>query len=66
MAPGFQLDASADEDSTLLSEKVTICTTHAPGIVPRSYMPPGYEQPEGGGDYTRSMGYLENGNQVCS
>ncbi|KAF5391540.1 hypothetical protein D9757_002499 [Collybiopsis confluens] len=62
-APGFQLDNVADEDPVLLSDQVTICTTHTPGITPRSYMPPGYEQPVGGGDYIRSMGMLENGNQ---
>ncbi|KAJ3903972.1 hypothetical protein F5879DRAFT_1010172 [Lentinula edodes] len=62
-APGFQLDTTANGDSVLLSETVTICTTHAPGIVPRSYTPPGYEHPQGGGDYNKSMGLLENGNQ---
>ncbi|KIK55150.1 hypothetical protein GYMLUDRAFT_176063 [Collybiopsis luxurians FD-317 M1] len=63
VAPGFQLDKMTNEDPTLLSEPITICTTHTPGVVPRSYMPPGYEQPVGGGDYNRSMGMLENGNQ---
>jgi hypothetical protein len=33
-----------------------------PGIVPRSYAPPGYERPAEG-DYNAAVGYLENGNQ---
>jgi len=64
VVPGFQLDTAAGDDNpALLSEAVIICTTHAPGIVPQSYTPPGYAPPEGGGDYNKSMGMLENGNQ---
>ncbi|KAJ3795796.1 hypothetical protein GGU11DRAFT_746737 [Lentinula aff. detonsa] len=63
VAPGFQSDTMTNGDPVLLSETVTICTTHAPGVVPRSYTPPGYEHPQGGGDYNNSMGLLENGNQ---
>ncbi|KAJ3757691.1 hypothetical protein EV360DRAFT_45536 [Lentinula raphanica] len=62
-APGFQLDAVPTEDPVLLSATVKICTTHVPGIVPRSFTPPGYEQTQEGGDYNKSMGLLENGNQ---
>ena len=46
----------------LLSQKVTIVTANAPGVIPQSHAPPGYVRPEEG-DYNNSMGYLENGNQ---
>ncbi|KAI0950800.1 hypothetical protein AcW1_008009 [Taiwanofungus camphoratus] len=59
-APGFT-PASSDSEP-LLTEQVTITTANAAGIIPRSYAPPGYAQPEEG-DYNNTVGYLENGNQ---
>nr|GAT45282.1 predicted protein [Mycena chlorophos] len=52
----------ADKKDALLSESVKIATRHIPGIVPRSYAPPGYEKPPES-DYNAAVGYLENGNQ---
>ncbi|KAJ6531969.1 hypothetical protein B0H19DRAFT_463033 [Mycena capillaripes] len=46
----------------LLSEPVKIMTRHIPGIIPKSYAPPGYEKPQEN-DYNSAVGYLENGNQ---
>ncbi|KAI0326428.1 hypothetical protein GY45DRAFT_1285553 [Cubamyces sp. BRFM 1775] len=46
----------------LLSERIAIASVNAPGVVPRSYAPPGYVFPEEG-DYNNTVGYLENGNQ---
>ncbi|KAJ6507966.1 hypothetical protein C8R47DRAFT_1100150 [Mycena vitilis] len=51
-----------EQGKSLLSEPVTIATRHVPGIVPKSYAPPGYEKPEEN-DYNSAVGYLENGNQ---
>ena len=48
----------------LLSERIAIASVNAPGVVPRSYAPPGYVFPEEG-DYNNTVGYLENGNQRC-
>ncbi|TBU40330.1 hypothetical protein BD309DRAFT_967722 [Dichomitus squalens] len=59
-APGFA-PASSDVEP-LISERVTITGLNAPGVVPRSYAPPGYVHAEEG-DYNTAMGYLENGNQ---
>lgn len=56
-APGF-----VTPEGPLLTEPVTIVTAHVPGVVPRSYAPPGYVKPERG-DYNKAMGLLENGNQ---
>jgi len=56
---GFVL--TAPEDS-LLTQNVTITMASAPGVVPSSQMPPGYDvQMEG--DYNVTTGFLENGNQ---
>jgi hypothetical protein len=63
MATAATSKRSNSVEPVLLSEPVTICSTPTPGVVPQSYMPPGYDQPVGGGDYNRSMGMLENGNQ---
>ncbi|KAI0367999.1 hypothetical protein BV20DRAFT_949122 [Pilatotrama ljubarskyi] len=59
-APGFATATPAGEP--LLTERITITSANAPGVVPRSYAPPGYVNPEEG-DYNTAMGYLENGNQ---
>ncbi|KAI0671856.1 hypothetical protein C8Q78DRAFT_972602 [Trametes maxima] len=59
-ASGFAPAAPAGE--ALLSERVAVASANAPGVVPRSYAPPGYVSPEEG-DYNTAMGYLENGNQ---
>ncbi|KAK7436992.1 hypothetical protein VKT23_006722 [Stygiomarasmius scandens] len=59
-APGF-VSSSGDKEY-LHSERIAITTQPASGPAPKSYAPPGYERPTGG-DYTRSMGMLENGNQ---
>ncbi|KAF7312501.1 hypothetical protein MIND_00263800 [Mycena indigotica] len=48
--------------TALLSEPVKIVSKHIPGIVPRSYAPPGYKKPVES-DYNAAVGYLENGNQ---
>ncbi|KAI0787529.1 hypothetical protein C8Q74DRAFT_1252361 [Fomes fomentarius] len=57
-APGF---APASKEP-LVHLPVTIASSNAAGVVPRSYAPPGYvERHEG--DYMTTMGYLENGNQ---
>ncbi|KAL7279290.1 hypothetical protein ACG7TL_007131 [Trametes sanguinea] len=62
-APGFAPAAPAGPDSeALLTVPVSITTVNAPGVVPRSYAPPGYVFPEEG-DYNTAVGYLENGNQ---
>ncbi len=58
-APGFVQDGAP---SSLLAEGVTIHTANAPGIVPRSYAPPGYEHTQDG-NYNDAIGYLENGNK---
>ncbi|TCD63202.1 hypothetical protein EIP91_005841 [Steccherinum ochraceum] len=57
--PGFVPSSSKE---LLLSENVVIRTTNAPGVVPKSYAPPGYEHREEG-NYSNAVGYLENGNQ---
>ena len=49
-------------NSVLLSEEVTLTTRQIPGLISRSYAPPGYEKPQVA-DYARSVGLLENGNQ---
>ncbi|KAL1949605.1 hypothetical protein VTO73DRAFT_8486 [Trametes versicolor] len=59
-APGFSPASPAGE--ALLSERVSVASANAPGVVPRSYAPPGYVSPEEG-DYNTAVGYLENGNQ---
>jgi len=56
------MSSIAQSGETLLSEPVSIVTRQIPGISPRSHAPPGYEKPQGG-DYNKSMGLLENGNQ---
>ncbi|TFK60980.1 hypothetical protein BDN72DRAFT_778754 [Pluteus cervinus] len=50
------------QSSALLSEPVSITTAPPPGVVARSYAPPGYVKPPAG-DYNKSVGLLENGNQ---
>lgn len=61
-ASGFNPSEAPTE--ALLSEKLVITSANAPGVVPRSYAPPGYVPPEG--DYNIATGYLENGNQRCT
>ncbi|KAK0446289.1 hypothetical protein EV421DRAFT_1933444 [Armillaria borealis] len=58
--PGFS--PSSKEGAILFSQRVEIVTRPAPGVITRSYAPPGYEGPDGG-DYNRAVGFLENGNQ---
>ncbi|THU84184.1 hypothetical protein K435DRAFT_733492 [Dendrothele bispora CBS 962.96] len=60
--PSSQSSSSVVERDILHSERITITSQPAPGFAPKSYAPPGYERPSGG-DYNRSMGMLENGNQ---
>lgn len=60
-SPNFTPDKTSS-DETLTSTKITIATMPTPGIKIRSHAPPGYIQPQGG-DYNKSMGLLENGNQ---
>lgn len=60
-APGF-VSSTTSPNEPLLSEKVMIATKQVPGVTPHSYAPPGYEKAHGG-DYNKSMGLLENGNQ---
>ncbi|KAJ7067135.1 hypothetical protein C8F01DRAFT_1120403 [Mycena amicta] len=60
---GFVPQGGTPAKSTVLfSEPVKIVTKHIPGIVPRSYAPPGYEKPQDS-DYNAAVGLLENGNQ---
>ncbi|KAJ7761956.1 hypothetical protein DFH07DRAFT_956974 [Mycena maculata] len=61
-AAGFVPAPGSDPSKSLLSEPVKITTKQIPGIVPRSYAPPGYEKPPEN-DYNSAVGYLENGNQ---
>jgi len=56
-APGF-----LTSEGTLLKEPVTIVTAQVPGVIPRSYAPPGYVKPVQG-NYNNAIGLLENGNQ---
>lgn len=60
-APGYTPKEAPTE--TLLKEKLVITAANAPGVVPRSYTPPGYVAPES--DYNIAAGFLENGNQRC-
>ncbi len=62
-APGFA-PAMPGSIEPLISERVTVTSLNAPGVVPRSYEPPGYVHAHEG-DYNTAMGYLENGNQRC-
>jgi hypothetical protein len=49
-------------EGELSSTGVAIIAGAPAGFTPKFYAPPGYEAPQGG-DYNRSMGLLENGNQ---
>ncbi|KAI0258402.1 hypothetical protein BC834DRAFT_975183 [Gloeopeniophorella convolvens] len=54
---------AAGADAHLLSVRVAVTLTGAPGVpVPRSHIPPGYEVPPEG-NYNVATGFLENGNQ---
>ncbi|KAH9003146.1 hypothetical protein EDB86DRAFT_2799637 [Lactarius hatsudake] len=58
--PGFTPTTAPDEP--LLMERITVTLANAPGIIPTSQIPPGYEaQTEG--NYNVATGFLENGNQ---
>ncbi|KAF8150703.1 hypothetical protein B0H34DRAFT_665697 [Crassisporium funariophilum] len=61
-AAGFVDATNEGKDTVLLSESVNIATRQIPGLVVRSYAPPGYEKPLAV-DYNNSLGLLENGNQ---
>ncbi|KAL0954351.1 hypothetical protein HGRIS_003344 [Hohenbuehelia grisea] len=61
LKPSF-VGTSAEPTERLLAEAIEIVSRQMPGVVTRSYAPPGYQKPQGG-DYNRSMGLLENGNQ---
>jgi hypothetical protein len=56
---GFVLTAPEDP---LLTQIVTITMVGAPGVIPSSQMPPGYDV-RTEGNYTITTGFLENGNQ---
>ena len=58
-APGF---VPTNPDVPLFSEKVTIHTLNAAGVMPRTFAPPGYAH-SNEGNYNTVTGYLENGNQ---
>jgi hypothetical protein len=58
--PGFVSATGPDEP--LLTQRVTITMVSAPGVVPVSQVPPGYEIPTEG-NYNVATGFLENGNQ---
>jgi len=47
-------------DDPLLTESVTITMANAPGVIPSSQMPPGYEN-QTEGDFNVTTGLLENG-----
>lgn len=59
---GFVGSVNEGKNSVLLSEQVTLTTRQIPGLITRSYAPPGYEKPQPV-DYNNSVGLLENGNQ---
>jgi len=52
----------ANADTIHVSEKLAVHTVNEPGIVTRSYAPPGYSDVEEG-NYATTAGMLENGNQ---
>jgi hypothetical protein len=58
-APGF---VHPDPDKPLYSESVSIHTLNAPGVVPKSYAPPGYAH-AAQHTWNAAAGYLENGDQ---
>ncbi|KAH9052919.1 hypothetical protein EDB83DRAFT_2542899 [Lactarius deliciosus] len=58
--PGFTPMTTTDEP--LLMERITVTLANAPGIIPTSQIPPGYEAPAEG-NYNVAAGFLENGNQ---
>lgn len=53
--PGFS--PSNKEGTILLSQRIEIVTRPAPGVITRSYAPPGYEGPDGG-DYNRAIAFI--------
>ncbi|KAH9168854.1 hypothetical protein EDB89DRAFT_2115250 [Lactarius sanguifluus] len=58
--PGFT--PTTAPDGPLLMERITVTLANAPGIIPTSQIPPGYEAPTEG-NYNVATGFLENGNQ---
>ncbi|KAI0077074.1 hypothetical protein K474DRAFT_1753683 [Panus rudis PR-1116 ss-1] len=59
-APGFV--AESKDGPYLVTEKITVTTLNSPGMIPRSFAPPGYERKDET-DFNNAVGYLENGNQ---
>lgn len=49
-------------NDALVTQGIIVTTAGTPGVKIPSHAPPGYAYPEEA-DYTRSLGYLENGNQ---
>ena len=49
-------------DEPLLTERITVTIANAPGIIPVSQIPPGYEV-DTEGDYNVAAGLLESGDQ---
>ncbi|KAA1477188.1 hypothetical protein DENSPDRAFT_808294 [Dentipellis sp. KUC8613] len=58
---GFAVQNARPGDA-LMSQRVTITLSNAPGIIPVSRAPPGYGD-EAEGDYNVATGFLENGDQ---
>ena len=59
-AAGFVPKARPSE--ALVTQGIIVTTVGAAGVRIPSHAPPGYVFPDEA-DYTRSLGYLENGNQ---
>ncbi|KAF8802487.1 hypothetical protein BYT27DRAFT_7341372 [Phlegmacium glaucopus] len=59
-AAGFVEAANEGKDPVLLSEQVTLTTRQIPGLITRSYAPPGYERPPQEVNYGNSVGFLLN------
>ncbi|EPT01663.1 hypothetical protein FOMPIDRAFT_1085269, partial [Fomitopsis schrenkii] len=76
VCPGFSLGYTIDllppqaagfvpkmrTNDALVTQGIIVTTAGTPGVKIPSHAPPGYAYPEEA-DYTRSLGYLENGNQ---
>ena len=47
---------------TIASQTIEIVSASAPGVQARSFLPPGYEEPEAFSNFNIATGLLENGN----
>lgn len=54
--------AGPSGNANILTQPISVATINAPGIVTRSYAPPGYSDMDEG-NYATTVGLLENGNQ---